>query len=160
MRPATGKASSAVTVPPSATAKPPPISIRRLTAAAMSASLAPTTVMLWLSWPTEEAIAPRFRPKPRTKLLPILPLMPCRSTTATLITSLSRSGFRPLSPISRVASSRKVRIRPGLTFITGVWFWPGLGSQAKAAASTGVAFMDDKPTGSMVLRPANKSLVT
>ena len=38
----------------------------------MSASSAPTTQMLWLSCPTEEAIAPRFRPKPCTKPRPML----------------------------------------------------------------------------------------
>ena len=62
--PATGKASSAITSPAATTAKPPSISLSRLTATAMSPSSAPTTQILWLSWPTEEASAPRSRPKP------------------------------------------------------------------------------------------------
>ena len=77
--------------PPAATTKPPCIAMTRLTAAAMSASSTPTTVMLWLSWPTEEAMAPRFRPKPCTKPRPILRFLPCRATTATLIASCARS---------------------------------------------------------------------
>lgn len=47
----------------------PLISLRRWTACAMSSSLTPTTQMLWLSWPTVEAIAPFFSPKPWTKAL-------------------------------------------------------------------------------------------
>jgi hypothetical protein len=35
----------------------------RFTAAAMSESSTPITVRLWLSWPTDEAIAPRFQPE-------------------------------------------------------------------------------------------------
>ena len=57
----------------------------------MSASSAPTTVMLWLSWPTEEAMAPLFMPKPLTKATAMLSLTPCRATTATLTRSWSRS---------------------------------------------------------------------
>ena len=67
MRPATGSGSSAITFPSRATANPPSVSRKRLTAAAMSASSTPTTHRLWLSWPTDEAIAPRFMPKPLTK---------------------------------------------------------------------------------------------
>ncbi len=78
----------------------------RLTAAAMSASLTPITVMLWLSWPTDAAIAPRFRPKPCTKPRPIFAFLPCRATTATLIASCARSAGT--SPSSR----RHVEIEP------------------------------------------------
>jgi hypothetical protein len=52
------------TLPFSATTKPPRISLNRLAATAISASVAPTTQMLWLSWPMVEAMAPRLRPKP------------------------------------------------------------------------------------------------
>ena len=38
----------------------------------MSASSAPTTQILWLSWPTDEAIAPRFMPKPCTKAVAMI----------------------------------------------------------------------------------------
>ena len=54
---ATGSGSSAITWPSRATANPPSVSRKRLTAAAMSVSSAPTTQRLWLSWPTDEAIA-------------------------------------------------------------------------------------------------------
>ena len=39
----------------------------------MSASLQPMTQTLWLSWPTDEAMAPRLMPKPLTKPCPTLP---------------------------------------------------------------------------------------
>ncbi len=89
--PATGKGRSASTRPPSTTAKPPRIVARWLAASAMSASSAPTTQMLWLSWPIEDAMAPRLMPKPFTKPRPILPFRPCRSTTQTLATSCEAS---------------------------------------------------------------------
>ena len=50
--PRAGGRSSASTLPPPTATKPPSSSIRRFTARAMSASLAPTTQTLWLSWPT------------------------------------------------------------------------------------------------------------
>lgn len=50
--------SSASTLPFSTATKPPPHSIRALTATAISPSFAPTTQRLWLSWPTLEANAP------------------------------------------------------------------------------------------------------
>jgi hypothetical protein len=46
IRPAIGKASSAVTYPSRAATKPPPSPIKRLTASAMSSSFAPTTQIL------------------------------------------------------------------------------------------------------------------
>ena len=51
------------TRPPSTATNPPPSASRRLTATAMSSSPAPTTQMLWLSWPTEEASAPSAKAK-------------------------------------------------------------------------------------------------
>jgi hypothetical protein len=42
----------------------------------MSWSSTPTTQMLWLSWPTEAAIAPRCSPKPVTKARAMLPFLP------------------------------------------------------------------------------------
>ena len=68
-----GSASSAVTLPSTAATKPPRNSISRFTAMAMSASLQPMTQTLWLSWPTDEAMAPRVMPKPLTKPCPTLP---------------------------------------------------------------------------------------
>jgi hypothetical protein len=39
----------------------------------MSNSFVPATMMLWLSWPTEEATAPFFRPKPLSSPCATLP---------------------------------------------------------------------------------------
>ena len=52
-----GSASSATTLPSAAAAKPPRSAISRFTAIAMSSSLQPMTQILWLSWPTDEAMA-------------------------------------------------------------------------------------------------------
>ena len=104
MRPAKGNASSARTRPPWTATNPPPSASRRLTATAMSSSPAPTTQMLWLSWPTEEASAPWRKPKPLTKPRPILPLRPWRSSTQILSRSCSGSACRLPSRKGRLAS--------------------------------------------------------
>ena len=62
IRPAMARTTSPRTWPSSMTAMPPRFSATRLTAAAMSDSLVPTTMMLWESWETLVATAPRFRP--------------------------------------------------------------------------------------------------
>ncbi len=62
----------------------------------MSSSSMPTTQILWLSWPTEEAMAPRCMPKPVTKPRPMLPFLPWRSITATLAMSAAASATRAL----------------------------------------------------------------
>ena len=62
MMPAMARGTSAAGAPPSQTTMPPPSSTTRLAAAAMSASLVPTTIMLWESWEMEVATAPDFRP--------------------------------------------------------------------------------------------------
>ena len=49
---------------PSTIAKPPSLSIKQLTAFAMSSLFVPTTTILWESWATEEAIAPFLRLNP------------------------------------------------------------------------------------------------
>ena len=100
---------------PSATTKPPPISRSRLTATAMSSSSMPTTQMLWLSWPTEEAMAPRCMPKPVTKARPIVPSLPWRSMTATLAMSLAGSATRSLPFAGTCLRTWSVTTRPGAT---------------------------------------------
>ena len=67
IRPAIGSGSRATSLPPLATAIPPPHSTRALATTAISSSLVPTTSRLWASWATVEAIAPSSMPKPSTK---------------------------------------------------------------------------------------------
>ena len=74
------------------------------TAAAIDASFIPTTTTLCASWATVDAIAPRCRPKPRTKPSPMRPVPRWRSTTA--IFARSRVGSATASP-ARDASARR-----------------------------------------------------
>src|SRR5260370_1385488 len=94
IRPATGSVSSAVTLPSAAAAKPPLISINRFTAAAMSESVHPMTQTLWLSWPTDEALAPLRRPSPPTKACPTLPWRLCRRRHQPAIERAEMAGRR------------------------------------------------------------------
>ena len=114
--------------------------------------------MLWLSCPTDEAIAPRFMPKPWTKATAILSLTPCRATTATLTKSWSRSiPRRPLAKGSvdghalgdDLAGHDADRLRRGP--------WP---RAAKSAAVTRRALTLSRPTGATVPRAANSSSPT
>src|SRR5258708_7481345 len=119
IRPATGSASSAVTLPSTAATKPPLILINRFTAAAMSESLQPMTQTLWLSWPTDEAMAPRRMPKPLTKPCPTLPWVLCRPSTATFRMSSAASATNAPSREDTLIASRSVRMLPGRMPITG-----------------------------------------
>jgi len=116
----------------------------------MSASLTPTTVMLWLSWPTDEAMAPRLRPKPVTKARPMFLFFPWRATTATLARSAAGSARRRLPSARTAIGTLPVMILPAVTPITGmVAEGPGV---TKSSAVTGVAFIESRPTGAILLR--------
>ncbi len=118
MRPAMERGTAARTSPSATTAWPPPVSATARAAASISASEAPTTTMLWLSWATVEAMAPRCRPKPRTKPTPRLPLPRWRSITAIL--SRSRAGSATAWPFSTRSFSTDwpVTIWPGTAWMT------------------------------------------
>ncbi len=153
-----GKGISANTLPSRTTTKPPSISPSRFAAAAISSSEVPTTQILWLSWLTVDAIAPDFKPKPCTKPVAIFPFLPCRSTTAILTTSFSKSGSTPFGPTLRSNSRLSVMILPGIIPIARVL--PLLECERKLDALTFGALTLLRPTGATALRAANKSSET
>ena len=98
------------------TTKPPWSAISRLTAAAMSASSAPTTQMLWLSWPTDGGDGAALQAEALDEAAPDVAGW-CRagSSTATLRMSACRVGVdarRRAYGSSTVRCS--VRILPGI----------------------------------------------
>ena len=155
-----GSASSAITWPSTAAAKPPRRAISRFTATAMSASLQPMTQTLWLSWPIDEAMAPRVMPKPLTKPCPTLPWSLCRPRTATFRTSRCDVGHQAPSRIAHVdrqpvgqdlaragcRSPATDRAAPA-----GTW---------KVAAVTGRSFTESSPTSGTSGRALKRSGVT
>ena len=66
------------------------------------------STMLWASWATVVANAPRCRPKPRTKPTPTRPVAWWRSTTAIL--AMSRAGSAMATPCSTVGSSMRASV--------------------------------------------------
>ena len=125
---------------------------------AMSASDAPTTQMLWLSCPTEEASAPSRNWKPLAKPRPTFWLVPWRAKTQ--IFRMSRSGSATSFPSFAGTSRRRwaVMIFPGRTPITD-WTEPRAGT-AKSSAVTGWSLTERSPTGLTAGRPAKVSGVT
>ena len=75
-RPQMGYSTHSMTSPPSTRHCPPPISIMWFTAVAMSSKFVPMTITLWLSCPTEEAMAPLVMWNPPMNARPTLPFMP------------------------------------------------------------------------------------
>ena len=84
--------------------------------ASISASSAPTTTILWESWATEEAQAPRRKPKPCTRPSPRLPVPWWRSTTASFrrswVGSATRRPARTGAGKTRFSVSNCPGIRP------------------------------------------------
>ncbi len=134
--------------------------IRRFTAAAMSASLQPMTQILWLSWPIDEAMAPRLMPKPLDEAVARLPWSLCAAQHRHLQDvaldvghegAVARRADRSTADRSRICPGRMpiTGIAPGS--LTGIW---------KVAAVTGLSFTRSSPTSGTSGRALKRSGVT